>query len=302
GLGERVGHLPGVSREEFVRRVASRWELPAPGEPRHGAGAAAAPGVLWLAGGTGTAGRPLGEVLRFDLAAWRWERLPSLPGEEGPAGPVALVALGGDLYALAGAGLLALPAGAAGWERLPPPPTPRARLGATALEGRLYAVGGLDGRGQALATVEVYDPAAGRWSAGPPLPSPRSDLGVASLDGSLVAAGGADTEGHYRAEGWRLETRTWTWTPIPPLPEPLRALALASDGRRLHAVGGYGPGGPSGRVLVWARGEAAWREAARLPSAREYAAAAADPTEGLYVVGGYRGGEVEGDAWVFRVD
>lgn len=48
------------------------------------------------------------------------------------------------------------------WRMLPPMKSKRCRLGVVALKGKLYAVGGYDGR-FFLKTVERYDPVTETW-------------------------------------------------------------------------------------------------------------------------------------------
>merc|ERR1712137_487504 len=58
------------------------------------------------------------------------------------------------------------------WRSAPPMPTGRFGLAVAAAAGRLYAVGGHDGR-RRLATAEVFDPATGHWSTLEPMPTAR---------------------------------------------------------------------------------------------------------------------------------
>jgi hypothetical protein len=78
---------------------------------------------------------------------------------------------------------------------LPPMPTARNHLGAAEIDGRLYVVGGHDGKGQIYAALEVYDPAAGSWRAARAMPTSRSDMAVAALDGRLFVMGGQERGG-----------------------------------------------------------------------------------------------------------
>ena len=57
----------------------------------------------------------------------------------------------------------------------------RSSCGAAALGERLYVAGGSADGSASHATVEVYEPAAGRWRPGPPLAAPRSGLALAAM-------------------------------------------------------------------------------------------------------------------------
>ena len=73
--------------------------------------------------------------------------------------------------------------------------TGRGCHGVGVLEGKLYAVGGVDsdeyGEGT-LSSVERYDPALNVWEAVAPMAEKRYGHAVAVLEGRLYAAGGWD--------------------------------------------------------------------------------------------------------------
>lgn len=81
-------------------------------------------------------------------------------------------------------------------------PTPRVGLGLAtqvaspsggSTANHLYAIGGFDGQGHALNTVEIYDFATNSWTNGTPMPTPRGYLAVvAGTDGNVYAIGGTD--------------------------------------------------------------------------------------------------------------
>jgi N-acetylneuraminic acid mutarotase len=68
--------------------------------------------------------------------------------------------------------------------------SPVARAGATALNGKLYVVGGYSGTGTVKATTQVYDPASNSWSLLPDMPTARYGLGFAALGNDLYAVDG----------------------------------------------------------------------------------------------------------------
>lgn len=99
--------------------------------------------------------------------------------------------LGGRLYVcggLAGAGGARLatveaydPREGGAFRAVAPMAAPRSSCGAAALGGRLYVAGGAADGGAFHATVEVFEPAAGRWREGPALAAPRSGLALAAI-------------------------------------------------------------------------------------------------------------------------
>ena len=62
--------------------------------------------------------------------------------------------------------------------------------GSASLENKLYAMGGVDPDGDALTSMEVYDPSANTWTAGKGMSTPRNNFGLASLGNKLYAVGG----------------------------------------------------------------------------------------------------------------
>lgn len=56
------------------------------------------------------------------------------------------------------------------WQRLAPAPSQRTEVAATAVGERIYVLGGFHGDGSTVASVEVFDAAAGRWGSAPDLP------------------------------------------------------------------------------------------------------------------------------------
>ncbi len=75
-------------------------------------------------------------------------------------------------------------------------PSPRNYFAAACdLEGRVYAIGGTDGKGR-LDSVVIWDPKTRRWEDGPPLTFPRSfHAAVLGSDGAIYVFGGDADEG-----------------------------------------------------------------------------------------------------------
>ena len=77
------------------------------------------------------------------------------------------------------------------WPTKAPMPTPRFYLGAVALGGRIYTIGGeTDHGGGFRPTVEDYDPVADFWSAEASMHTLRMGLATAVVGGSVYAVGG----------------------------------------------------------------------------------------------------------------
>jgi N-acetylneuraminic acid mutarotase len=129
--------------------------------------------------------------------------------------------------------------------------------GFAAVGGKLYIIGGFQGRSFApTAAVRIYDPAERGWTDGAPMPTPRGALAVAVLDGKIHAIGGNAPRGrtlepheHGSAAGDNsvgthevYDPAADAWTRLAPLPTPRNHLGAAVVAGRIHVVGGRVPG------------------------------------------------------------
>ena len=97
-------------------------------------------------------------------------------------------------------GALAAATGPGSWATIADLPGAREYLGAAALNGKIYVVGGWDGT-SILKSGAVYDPATDSWSATASMSAARTALGLAALEGKvdedmgrLFAVGGQDED------------------------------------------------------------------------------------------------------------
>jgi N-acetylneuraminic acid mutarotase len=161
--------------------------------------------------------RSVAEVARFDPATRRWEALAPL-NDARSSHDVAVV--GDTLFVVGGWNLrgsqptewpdgmevMDLSAATPAWRRVPQPFKRRA-LTATALDGKVYVLGGFDEQSQVVRRVSIYDVASAQWSVGPDLPGgTMSGFGPAAcvVDGRLFVS--IDDGSVYRLDGavWQL--------------------------------------------------------------------------------------------------
>lgn len=208
------------------------------------AAAASWRGRLVVVGGYGADRAPLRTAFLFD--GRRWRRLPAPP--EARAAAAAAATADGQVWVVGGrtsSGLatraLSLDLRTLRWRALPGP-QPREHLAATALRGRVYALGGrLAGYDTNVATVEAYDPRTNRWTRLPDLPDARGGTGAAAIRGMVVSAGGESPAGTHETV-WALRPGG-RWTRLPDLPTPRHGLGVvALDGRVWVIAGGPEPG------------------------------------------------------------
>jgi len=65
-------------------------------------------------------------------------------------------------------------------------PEPRADPGIAVVNDKLYAIGGLSNDGDALSSVEVFDPVAGSWIQLPDMAECRISFGTATVLGKFM--------------------------------------------------------------------------------------------------------------------
>ncbi len=164
--------------------------------------------------------------------------------------------------------------------------SPRADFAATAVDGRLWVLGGITGAGGArLNTTEVYDPTNDSWRPGPNLQVARSAFGVATLGQIIYLFGGATPEQANTTIAQSLDTTTGQWRDLAPLPTPLANPALAQLDGTIYLVGGEANGGTVASVYAYAPATNSWRTLAALPTPRTELAAV--PLAGkIYALGG----------------
>ncbi len=187
-------------------------------------------------------------VERYDPATDHWADMPDLPVGVHHAGAAVV---DGDLYIIGGftqsdetvwqpsTRVLRFNADRAVWEERAPLPTARGGLGVTTLRGKIFAVGGYNGRDN-LAAVEVYDPGLDQWTSAAPLPTPRDHLAVVAVGEMLYAIGGR-VRLDYRAnlstvEAYRVGANQWV--PMADLPTPRSGIAACVVDGWIYVFGG----------------------------------------------------------------
>jgi len=91
-------------------------------------------------------------------------------------------------------------------------------LGAVAVDGKIYAIGGQTDAGDSyVGTNERYDPNKDTWTTRKAMPTARSYFGIAACQGKIYCIGGSNTEGSlYVNEVYDPATDRWsTKAPMP---------------------------------------------------------------------------------------
>ena len=232
-------------RLDLYDPATDRWTAgPALPVAVHHAGVAALDGRLWVVGGytnpPGGQWRVLADVWSLGPGERRWRREEPLPA---PRGALALVAAGGGLVAVGGAGdqgatgRVETLAPGAGWTRGPDLREAREHLAAAVVDDRVYAIGGRRG-GLAgnLRGVESWRRGEDAWRDEPSLGHGRGGIAAATTAGGRACVAGGEEDAGTIASVECLADRAWSVAAS--LAQPRHGLAVVAVGDRLHVVGG----------------------------------------------------------------
>ncbi|ULT88175.1 hypothetical protein L3Y34_007407 [Caenorhabditis briggsae] len=152
-------------------------------------------GIIFCAGGRGTAGGPFSSVEAYDWRKNQWFAVPDMMSKRRHVG---VVSAQGNLYAIGGhdgeshlATAEAFRPSTNQWKRIASMKTARRGIAVASIGSAIFAVGGLDDR-TCYRTVERYDIDSDEWSEVADMESQRGGVGVAVLDKHLFAIGGND--------------------------------------------------------------------------------------------------------------
>lgn len=172
------------------------------------------------------------------------------------------------------------------WAERAPMPTARGALSVAEHDGKLYAVGGYDGKANSAA-VEVYDPAQNLWTPRASLPTPRDHLATASVAGKIYAIGGR-LNGDYRRNlsvMERYDPVTDQWKRVADLPTARSGITASVVGRRIYVFGGESGEGTFRENEAYDPATDAWQAVAPMPTGR-HGLGSAVLRGHIYVIGG----------------
>ncbi len=198
---------------------------------------------IYVAGGwVGIGFQPVDQAYMYDTTVREWTELGHLGDFRGGAAAAVasgrLLVVGGRTTAGPSGELEEYNFGNGAWATRTPMPTPRERLAAAALDGKLYAVGGRQNDSSDLNTVEAYDPATNKWKTLAPMPSKRSEAAAAAVDGKLYVFGGEGPNGPFETvDVYDPKTDAWKTIPLV-MPTPRHGLAAAVWQNRAYLIGG----------------------------------------------------------------
>lgn len=259
-VGGRAANGDASARVDLYDPRRRRWiRLPDLPEGLDRAMAASRGGRLYVMGGYREApGGSEASDRAWVLFDRRWHPLPDLPEPRAAAGAAIVrnrIYLVGGARAPGAGGLAAdsmfLDLRTLRWSLFRGISPSRRDLGATALGGRIYAVGGRpDGPATNVADAEVYDPVARAWSRLPDAPTRRGGGGVITADRLVVSAGGDGPNGPL-AQIDAYDPRSDSWRSLPRTPRPRQGSALVGIGRVVYqALGTPAADAPASPALL----------------------------------------------------
>lgn len=103
--------------------------------------------------------------------------------------------------------------------------------------GVVVAVGGKNGGGEILSSVEVFDPVSGCWCEGPAIPCPLVFAACVADQERMFVTGGFSAKALV-SELWSFDLQTRRWTACAPMRQRRYSHRMALLGRQLIVVGG----------------------------------------------------------------
>jgi uncharacterized protein (TIGR03437 family) len=162
-------------------------------------------------------------------------------------------------------------------------------MSVTALDGKIYVLGGYPASRNTVATVQVYDSLADAWSLTTPLPVAVNHSMPAVVNGKLYLIGGqTDPNVAYVNVVQEYDPAAREWRQRAAMPTQRSAGAAVVIDGKIYVAGGRPPRGADFAVYDPAKDE--WTALPNLPTQRNHLAAVAIAGK-MYVVGGrFEGG------------
>ena len=151
-------------------------------------------------------------------------------------------------------------------------------------------MGGWDGAGNVVGSLEIYDPRTNRWKWGRSMPTARGLPGVAWSGNRLYAIGGLDSNSEPLGNVEAYDPKTNTWQKRAPIPTPRShpAVGTLDDGQII--VAGGGPGSSETTIVeLYTPASNTWHKLTALPVATIATGAAVGRM--FYVISGFVGGK-----------
>ena len=125
---------------------------------------------------------------------------------------------------------------ASSWTTMAPMPTARGGLGVATVNGKIYAIGGLNGD-LPVNVNEQYNPGTNTWTTETPMPTARSGCAIAVYDNKIYVIGGEVGNG-FVGNNEVYDPGTNTWETKASMPIPRADLSASVVNGKIYLIGG----------------------------------------------------------------
>ena len=168
--------------------------------------------------------------------------------------------------------------------------TARGEFGVAVVNGKIFAIGGLNGDGFPLSITEEYNPQTNQWTSKAPMPTPRSGFAIAVYLGKIYVIGGSVGNG-FVGNNEVYNPVSDTWEPKTSMPTPRADLCANIVNDKIYLIGGkkYSSASPffneTNLNEVYDPANDSWTTKTPIPTPISgYASAVADGE--IYIMGG----------------
>lgn len=189
-------------------------------------------------------------------------------------------------------------------------PGARTALTVNFIQGKLYAVGGVDEVHNVVNTNLMYDPGSDTWTERAPMPTARHHLTSSVVDGKLYVIGGRllgngiprpINEGLSNFNDNEMyDPVNNTWTQLEQMPSKRSGMASASIGKNIYVFGGQKVNGTFENNEKFDTEKNIWSTEIPLPTPRLGSEAVSNKND-IYVIGGKTWYHIGGEVEIFHV-
>jgi N-acetylneuraminic acid mutarotase len=123
------------------------------------------------------------------------------------------------------------------WSTLSPMPTARGEFGVAVVNGKIFAIGGVNGDGLPLNINEEYNPKTDTWTTMSPMPTSRSGFATAVYNGKIYVIGGTVGNG-FVGNNEVFDPLSNTWETKTSMPTPRADLLASVVNDNIYLLGG----------------------------------------------------------------